>query len=116
MGPYWEIEDILRGNYEVLPPRYSNRHMDFQQGTTGEWRKELVMQVPSRIEEKGHLHYEDTIKVFLTIRPTSFMSLELTEIGKTLEQKGHSRTRGDGGGLLSENWAALNFRIRSKVK
>ena len=116
MGPNWEIEDILCGNYEVLPPRYSNQHMDFQQGTTGEWRKKLEPQVPSRIKEKGHLHYEDTIKVFLTNRPTSFMSLELPEIGENLERNGYSRTRGDGGGLLSDDWAALNFRIRSKVK
>ena len=116
MGPNWEIEDILCGNHEVLPPRSSNQHMDFQQGTTGEWRKELEPQVPSRIREKGHSHYEDTIKVFLTNRSTSFMSLELPEIGEDLERNGYSRIRGDRGGLLSDEWAALNFRIRSKFK
>ena len=35
LGSAWEVENILSGNHEVLPPRHSNRHEDFQQGTTG---------------------------------------------------------------------------------
>ena len=116
MGPNWEIEDILCGNYEVLPPRYSNKHMAFHQGTTGEWKKKLEMQVPPRTKEKGHTHFDDIIKVFLTTQPTSFILLELPEIGKNLERKEKSRTRGDSSGPPSNDWAALNFRIRSKVK
>ena len=116
MGPNWEIENILRGSYRVLPPLYSNRHKDFQDGTTGEWRNRLDMQVPPNIEEKRHTHYDDIIKVFLTTQSTSFILLELSEIGKNLERKEKSRTRGDGSGLLSNDWVALNFRIRSKVK
>lgn len=116
MGPNWEIENILGGNHEVIPPRYSNQHMGFHQGTTGEWKKKLEMQVSPKIKEKGRMYYDDIIKVFLTIQPTSFMPLELPEIGKSLEQKRLSRDRGDGGGPLSDDWAALNFRIRSKVK
>ena len=116
LGPNWDIEDILHSNHEVLSPRYSNQHMEFHQGTTGVWRKKLEMQVPPKIKEMGHLHYEDIIKVFLTVQPTSFMLLELPAIGEHLDRNGHSRIRGDGGGLLSEDWAALNFRIRSKVK
>ncbi|KAL9099251.1 MAG: hypothetical protein Q9187_009524, partial [Circinaria calcarea] len=116
MGPNWEIESILHGNYEVLPPRFSNQHMDFQQGTVGEWRKKLEMEVPPKIKEQEHLHYEDIIKVFLTTQSTSFMPLELPEIGEYLERKEKSRNRGDGSGPLSDDWAALNFRIRSKIK
>ena len=116
LGPNWEIEDILHSNHEVLPPRYSNQHMDFRHGTTGEWRKELEMRVPPRIKELGHLHYEDIIKVFLTVQPTSFALLELPEICESLERNRNSRIRGDGDGLVSEDWAALNFLIRSKVK
>ena len=74
------------------------------------------MEVPPKMKEQGHLHFEDIIKVFLTTQPTSFMSLELPEIGAYLERKEKSRNRGDSSGILSDHWATLNFRIRSKVK
>ena len=116
IGPNWEIENILGGNHEVIPPRQSNRHLDFPQGTSGEWRKTLEMQIPSEIYENGHAHCEDIIKVFLTVQLTSFTSLELPNIRKHFESDRFSRIRRDHGGSLSDDWAALNFRIRSLVK
>ena len=116
LGSTWEVENILSGNHEVLPPRYSNRHENFQQGTTGVWRKKLESQQPPWTEEAGLLSYEDVIKVFVTSQSTSFMSLELPEIGNVFERDRVRRYRGDDGGSPSEHWAAFNFRIRSRIQ
>lgn len=116
MGPCWEIENVLEGNHEVIPPRYSNRHLEFSQGTTGIWKQKLEMSVPSEVKDKDQVQYEDIIKVFLTVQSTSFLSLELPELGKCAARHQTSRTRGEGEGHSSENWAALNFRIRTIFK
>ena len=115
LGACWDVENIVRGGYDDVPPCGSNQNdEDFSQGTSGEWRKEIAMTVPSRIISRGQDHCDDIIKVFLTSQPTSFDLLELPEIGKLVEERGTSGKRGKGGDHLVEDWAALSFRIRTK--
>jgi len=110
MGHCWEIENILRGNHEVIP------HKESSQSTTREWRKKLKMTISPETKEKGQSQYEDIIKVILTIQSTSFMSLELPELVTPIKGGKTTKPRGEGGGRLSDDWAALNFRIRTYIK
>ena len=120
MGPSLEIEGILDGNHEVIPPRFSNQHQEFEQGTTGQWSRHLEMVIPPEAVEKGQFLYEDIIKIFLTDQPTSFLSLELPKLGSAREMSKTSRMRGGvshlAGSRSSENWAAVNFLIRTRVR
>lgn len=90
---------LLRGNNHIILPN-------------AEWRRKLDMKMSSEVKEQVQSLCEDTIKVFLTIQSTSFMSLELPELARPIERGKATQTRGQGGGLLLDNWAAVNFRIR----
>ncbi|KAF2804947.1 uncharacterized protein BDZ99DRAFT_491010 [Mytilinidion resinicola] len=68
------------------------------------------------IKEKAQPQCEDIIKVFLTIRSTSFMSLELPELATSFEGDRTTKSRGRGHDGLSDDWAALNFRIRTNAR
>ncbi|KAI9889130.1 MAG: hypothetical protein M1814_005792 [Vezdaea aestivalis] len=113
MSSDWKVENVLRGTYEVIPPRYSNKHQGYVKGTTGEYREDLYMQITEEMKEKGTSCCEDIIKVFLTTRPTSFASLELPAIFKFAGLKGVDSTREGGNIDLPEDWAALNFRVQT---
>lgn len=116
MGSCWEVENILRGDYEVIPPSSSNQGPEFMRGLSGTWSKNLKMTVPLVLQEKGEKYCDDIIKVFLTSQPTSFLSLELPEFEKYIKRSGFSKHRGTGSYSPSEDWVALSFRIRTYVK
>ncbi|KAK5633390.1 hypothetical protein RRF57_009104 [Xylaria bambusicola] len=116
MGSCWEIENLLHADHEVIPPRCSNKSEDFAQGTNGEWKKKITMTVPQELKDKGQHQCDDIFKVFLTIQSTSFMSLELPELGKLVERHGARRHSEQNPNHSPEDWAALNFRIRTRVK
>jgi hypothetical protein len=116
MGSSWEIENILRGDYEVIPPCSSNQGPEFRRGSSGTRSKNLTMTVPLVLQEKGEKYCDDIIKVFLTSQPTSFLSLELPELGKYIKRSGFSKHRGTGSYSPSKDWVALSFRIRTYVK
>ncbi|KAF2189924.1 hypothetical protein K469DRAFT_561550, partial [Zopfia rhizophila CBS 207.26] len=71
---------------------------------------------PKALREKGAKHCDDIIKVFSTSQPTSFLSLELPELGELMERSEFSKHRGTGGYSLSEDWIALSFRIRTRIQ
>ena len=115
MGACWDIENIVRGGYDVIPPYGSNQDdEDFNQGTDGEWSKDIEMTIPPEIIDRGQDHCDDIVKIFLTLQPTSFDLLELPEIGELVEEHRTSGSRGKGGNYLSEDWAALSFCIRTR--
>jgi hypothetical protein len=116
MGSFWEIENILRGDYEVIPPPLRNKSQVFRKGSSGIWNKRLEMTVPSVTKENGEKHCDDIIKVFLTSQPTSFLSLELPEIGEFIKKREFSKHRGTSSYSSSEDWIALSFRIRTHIK
>ncbi|KAI1123529.1 putative caspase [Nemania abortiva] len=107
MGPYKQIQNILRGTYEVIPSPY------FGSTYTPRFRRKLKTAIPREMIDKGHLQCEDIIKVFLTSQPTSFDLLELPKIGESL--KGDSSRAGRHDADPSEDWAALNFVIRTSL-
>jgi hypothetical protein len=121
MGPCWNIENILRDTYEVIPPHATN------QGLTGMTRKKLRLTVPRELREKGQCQCEDILKVFITTQQTSFMPLETLRIQELVKRdpkresscfvRSANRTGTDDyWGGLSEDWAALNFHIHITVK
>jgi hypothetical protein len=71
--------------------------------------------VPAEVRKKGYRQCEDIIKVFITSQPTSFDSLELPKLGESVKRNATSRARREEGDS-SEEWAALNFPIRTSVK
>jgi len=97
MGPCWQIENILRGNHEVVPPQHSS------QGFTGMSKKKLKTMVPPEMREKGHRQCEDIIKVFVTSQPTSFDLLELPNSA--------NRLRGTRLAELAEKVVVIHWRI-----
>jgi hypothetical protein len=108
MGPLWQVENILRGSYMVIPSRNIAKRF------TGVLKQKMKMLVPPEIIEKGYLQCEDIIKVFVTSQPTSFDLLELPKLGKSIKRKETSR-KGRDGSCSSEDWAALNFIIRTSL-
>jgi hypothetical protein len=116
LGSCWEIENLIRADYDVIPPHFSNQDdNDFKTGTTGVWKKKIIMTVPQEIRDKGQHQCDDIFKLFLTARPTSFMSLEQPEVGKLARQHKDSKDRGGKADSASEDWAALNFRVRTYI-
>ncbi|KAI1141532.1 hypothetical protein F5Y05DRAFT_264978 [Hypoxylon sp. FL0543] len=116
LGSCWEIENLLRANHEVVPPQYSNQSPDFRQGTSGRWNKKIRMTVPEELQRRGRRQCDDIIKVFLTIQQTSFACLELPEIGEMDERHRPAKSWKEVPDHLSEDWAALSFRVRTYVK
>ncbi|CCD51203.1 hypothetical protein BofuT4_uP085650.1 [Botrytis cinerea T4] len=74
------------------------------------------IRTPDIIKQRRQDQHEEVIKVFLTTRLTSFASLELPELGKSLEVVRPNTKRETGGDGPPENWAAVNFRIRVSSK
>jgi Caspase domain len=109
IGPCWQVKNIYSGSYEAIPPLYSGS------GFTGMLRKKLKMSVPAEMREKGHRQCDDIIKIIVTSQPTSFDLLELPKLGEPVKRNTTSRTS-RGGDHSSEDWAALNFPIRTSLK
>lgn len=117
MGSRWQIQDALCGNHEIIPPSGANKSDEnFPNGTGGKWRKNLHMKVPNELIKEGQDHCEDTIKIFLTVQPTSFTLLELPNLGDPMKQHEAPLTIGQRDGRFSDDWAALNFRVRTLLK
>ncbi|RMJ08164.1 hypothetical protein CDV36_012223 [Fusarium kuroshium] len=110
---FWEVENMLKGDHDVLPPPQTNKNRYFSSGTDGAWRKEMVMTIPDELKNRGETECEDIIKVFLTRQPTSFMSLELPPIGDICGRRTPKSSRGGSQRYESDDWAVLNFRIRT---
>ena len=110
MGPSWEIESVLRGSYEVIPPRQVER------GFRGRSKRKLKMTVSEELRKLGYSECEDLVKVFVTSQPTSFDLLELPKLGEQAKRPVTSGGGRVGGDNMSEGWAAFNFPIRTSLK
>lgn len=108
MGPCWQVQNIYLGSYEVTPVR------DLNEGFSGVFRKKLKTIVPPEMREKGHRQCLDIIKVFVTSKPTSFDLFELPEAGELTKKKIADRIPEKHN--IPEEWAALNFPIRTSLK
>ncbi|EEU43736.1 uncharacterized protein NECHADRAFT_101119 [Fusarium vanettenii 77-13-4] len=117
LDAFWEVENMLRGDHHVLPPPLTNTSVkDFPSGTDGEWRKTMEMTIPQELKDRGETQCEDIIKVFVTRQPTSFMCLELPPIGDICGRRKAKSSRGGSQHYESDDWAVLNFRIRTVAK
>ncbi|KAH7268466.1 hypothetical protein B0J15DRAFT_533838 [Fusarium solani] len=113
---FWEVENMLRGDHYVLPPPRTNISRDFRSGTDGEWRERMKITFPQELKDRGETQCEDIIKVFVTRQPTSFMFLELPPIGDICGRRKARSSRGGSQCNESDDWAVLNFRIRTLAK
>jgi hypothetical protein len=108
LRPSWYIQNALRATYYVIPPR-----QDGQGGFTGVLRRKIKMTVPQELRAEGQHKCEDLIKVFITSQPTVFDLLELPKLGKPVQIRINGRTDQEEITCSSENWAVLNFPIRT---
>jgi len=83
IGSSWEVENILHGSYEVIPPSSSNPNEQFRKDSNGVWNKTVKAKVPQAVREKGQNHCNDILRIILTSQPTPF-SLELPELGESM--------------------------------
>jgi hypothetical protein len=110
LGPCWEIENILKASYEVIPPKLPE--LSFR----GVTRKKIKMKVPEELRNEGYRECDDMIKVFLTSRPTSFDLFELPKLNEQAKRPVNSNEdRTEAADDLPEYWAALNFPVRTSV-
>ncbi|OTA55323.1 putative caspase [Hypoxylon sp. EC38] len=109
LGPYKQIQNILRGTYEVVTA--VNRSAPLKPV----FRKKVKTTIPPGMLEKGYRHCEDIIKIFVTSQPTSFDILELSKIGSESSKKKLTSRAGNGDTSCSSDWCALNFYIRTSL-
>lgn len=114
MGSRWQMQNILKGTYEVIPSRH--RDPTF----AGIFEKKVKTKIPPEMKERGVRQCKDIIKIFVTSRPTSFDFLELPKLGeprldKPIKSSAADRTD-QKDGHSSENWVALNFLIQTSLK
>ena len=74
------------------------------------------MTVQQEPRDKRQHQCDDIFKVFLTLKPTSSISLELPEVGKLVKLQEKSNDREESFKALLEDWVALNFCIRTLIK
>lgn len=74
------------------------------------------MEIPQELRMRDQKQCEDAIKVFITVQPTSFTSLELPKLSKQLKLSYPTRIGGAWNGWFYDEWAALNFRVRTSLK
>ncbi|KAM5352922.1 hypothetical protein ACJ41O_005644 [Fusarium nematophilum] len=106
LGPFWQIEDIYCGSYEVVPP------VNLAEGFTGLFSKRLRTMVPNEMRDRGLRHCDDVLKVLVTSQGTSFDLLELPKVGLLLRRESASRSS-TLGEKCPEQWAAFNFPLRT---
>jgi hypothetical protein len=102
LGPSWQIENILRSSFEVIPGWMGD-------GVSRMMTKKMKTEVPAN--KKKERSCKDIIQVFVTSQPTTFDLLELPKLGSTVERaegRGIPQLGHRGG---SENWMAFNFNI-----
>jgi hypothetical protein len=110
LGSRWQVENVLRGTYEVVPP------LSRDLGFTGLLKKKIVMKVPTEMVEKGHDYCEDVIKVIVTSRATSFDMIELPKLGTTRVVAKDLKIERGRIGKEAENWIAFDFSVRTNLK
>jgi hypothetical protein len=107
LGPSWQVENIFKGSFSVVTPRNDRERF------VGTRRIKLRMRVPDNMKEQGHGSCEDVVKVLVTSRPTSFDLLELPRLGEPAKVKEPERM--DRVDASPEDWAAMNFYIRTSL-
>ena len=135
LGPSWQIDDILAGEggegFKVVTPK---KQADDRPEHFGKQAVPIEMSVPESLRNLGQTECEDVFKVFVTSNASSFDTLCLPRL-PTLADKlgGPSRgehhykqlsnflsrlatpLRGPGTSLLDENWATINFTMRTVI-
>ncbi|KAI0549268.1 caspase domain-containing protein [Xylaria curta] len=110
LGSYFQVENVLRGTYEVIPPKASPLH-------AGRTRKKLKTSVPRELRERGVHECDDVIAVWVASHPTTaFELLELPKIGSRPPSKAPNAGNimvGEDVRGLGADCAGVNFRIHT---
>ncbi|KAH6646597.1 hypothetical protein BKA67DRAFT_524451 [Truncatella angustata] len=115
LSPSYEVENILNGDYLVVPARVRGQGQERNSYSPGTCKKKIQFNLPIEMKEQGLQECEDIIKVFLTTKPVSFLSLELPKLGERVEHPSQGEARGQEPNSVSDDWIAVNFRIKTKI-
>jgi hypothetical protein len=108
LGPQWQVQNILRGSYEVIPSRQTDL------GFSGVF--ELRTLIPTELLVGGQVDCKSIFKVVVTSQPTTFYSLELPKVATAVRREEGSDTGRNNRWLSSADWAALNFPVHTHIK
>ncbi|PHH90564.1 hypothetical protein CDD83_3290 [Cordyceps sp. RAO-2017] len=106
LGPCWQVENVNKATYLVITPPNEEK------GLRSRAERTLTMTIPDQLKKRGHSSCVDVIKVFVTSQPTSFDLLELPKLGEQAKLNENRRFNRQGGST-QENWAAMNFSVRT---
>ncbi|KAI0538635.1 hypothetical protein GGR58DRAFT_525903 [Xylaria digitata] len=107
LGPLGQVKNIHWGSYSVIPPR--NLAEEF----TGELVKTFRPVISPALVQRGLASCEDTIKVFVTSKPTSFACLEVQSLEDFYDRGDVDPVVGYGLSMEQEDWVSCNFRVRT---
>ncbi|KEF52908.1 uncharacterized protein A1O9_10814 [Exophiala aquamarina CBS 119918] len=122
LRPSWEVFDIVKAS--------GSRYIEVPGNESSEIK--LEMTVPDFLVSLGQSHCEDVLKFLVTSRATSIEGMCLKELPRSADSVGTnfrgdqdrvsnflmglgSPLRGNGDDPLSEDWAALNFVVRTAL-
>jgi hypothetical protein len=108
LGDEWGIENLLHSNHEVV--------QQSSESVKRIWKKKLKMTVTAKQRAGGKTECHDTLKLFLSRRPTSFLSLEIGELGKLSVCPKRPVSACRGAQHSSEQWEAVNFHIHTRLR
>ncbi|KAI1429094.1 hypothetical protein F5Y12DRAFT_729607 [Xylaria sp. FL1777] len=108
----YEVENILHGDYLVVPPCVRDRSAEVHLDSPGICKLKLHMELSIEVKEQGYDKCEDIVKVLLTSQPASFLSLELPKLGEKREPTIPVAPRLPEPSQVLDDWAAVNFRIQ----
>lgn len=114
LKPFWRIEEFMLaaggGSFAELPPK--TLAQEGRPELSGEKQIRFKMEVPELAEGHGQQTCEDTIKVFITSKSTSFKGLSLPKHA-TEARKLSAPTRCGSNPLSDGDWTVRNFVVRT---
>lgn len=136
LGPSWQIDDILAGEggegFKVVTPK---KQANDRPEHLGKQAVPIKMNIPEPLRNLGQTQCEDILKVFITSKASSFDTLCLPRLPISADKLGGpsrgehhynqlsdflsrlaTPLRGPVAGLLDENWATINFTVRTVLR
>ena len=128
LNPEWQVVGLTRKgggpDYIIIEPQNSDS------GNKGTWRSRIKMTIPQDLKLAGQNSCEDVLKVFVTMKPTSFSMLTQGRLGTSdVSTRGGSSHLSDfsaslavphrspslDGGTDDTGWTTKKFTIRTHV-
>ncbi|KAI6081382.1 hypothetical protein F4821DRAFT_249370 [Hypoxylon rubiginosum] len=109
LSPLWQVENILNGTYEAIPP------CDSTQKFPGTTTQILQFEAPTEIKAPGMRSCKDTLKLIVTTQPTNLDLLEMPDIHRMARTSSIPAVSVEGSTSENpgptEDWVAFTYQI-----